>query len=189
MAKKSPKTEVPEEVQKDDALFKALGKNKKRKRRRIIITVISILLILGILAVVGVGILKRRVREQFATTQGEILSYEVSTGSISTVVSGSGSLTDVDLNSVTIPEGVEISEVLVSINDTVVTGDVLATVNMASVVSAMADLQSQIETLDGEISNAEGDEADTSVVAGVSGRVKAIYGEAEASWKKRFWNF
>ena len=181
MAKKSKNTEVPESAQKDDALFKALDKNKKRKKRRIIITVVSIVLVLAIIAVVGVLFLKNRVREQFATTQGEVLSYEVSTGSISTVVSGSGSLTDVDLSSVTVPEGVEITDVPVKINDTVVAGDVLATVNMASVVSAMADLQTQIEAPDKEISSAEGDEAETSVTAGVTGRVKAIYAEAEAN--------
>ena len=180
MAMKSKNTEAPEQVQKDEALFQALGKNKKRKRRKIIITVVSVVLILSILAVVGVSILKRRVREEFATNQGEVLSYEVTTGSISTVVSGSGSLTDVDLSSVTVPDGVEITEVLVKTNETVTAGDVLATVNMASVVSSMADLQTQIQTLDKEISSAESDEADTSVTAGVAGRVKAIYGEVGA---------
>lgn len=43
MAKKSKNNEVPQQVQQDEALFRAIGKNKKRKRRRIIITVISIL--------------------------------------------------------------------------------------------------------------------------------------------------
>ena len=147
MAKKDKKTEAPN-VQRDDALFEALGKNKKRKRRKIIITVVSIVLILAMIAVVGVSFLQRRVREQFATTSGEILSYEVTTGSISTVVSGSGSLTDVDLESITVPTGVEITEVKVKRNQTVAEGDILATVNMASVISAMADLQTQIEELD-----------------------------------------
>ena len=96
MAKKDKQTDAPS-VQRDDALFETLGKNKKRKRRKIIITVVSIVLVLAIIAVTGVGFLQRRVREQFASSQGEVLSYEVTTGSISTVVSGSGSLTDVDI--------------------------------------------------------------------------------------------
>ena len=177
MAKKVKKTAAPE-VQQDDALFEALGKNKKRRRRRIILTVVSILLVLAIAAVVGVGFLQRRVREQFASSQGEVLSYDVTTGSISTVVSGSGSLTDVDLNSITVPEGVEITEVKVKANQTVKQGDILATVDMASVISAMADLQVQIEELDAQISDAEDDAASTTVYAGVTGRVKAIFGEA-----------
>ena len=180
MAKKDKQTDAPS-VQRDDALFETLGKNKKRKRRKIIITVVSIVLVLAIIAVVGVGFLQRRVREQFASSQGEVLSYEVTTGSISTVVSGSGSLTDVDLNSITVPEGVEITEVKVKTNQAIAKGDILATVDMASVISAMADLQVQIEDLDEQLSDAEDDAASTTIYAGVTGRVKAIFGEAGAS--------
>ena len=179
MAKKDKQSDMPE-LQRDDALFETLGKNKKRKRRRIIITVVSIVLVLAIIAVVGVSFLQRRVREEFASSQGEVLSYEVTTGSISTVVSGSGSLTDVDLESITVPEGVEITEVLVKRNQTIKAGDILATVDMASVISAMADLQVQIEELDEQISDAEDDSASTRIKAGVTGRVKAIFGEKDA---------
>ena len=180
MAKK-PKSSDALNVQRDDALFEALGKNKKRRKRRIIITVVSIVLVLAMIAVVGVSFLQRRVREQFASSQGEVLSYEVTTGSISTVVSGSGSLTDVDLNSITVPEGVEITEVKVKTNQVIAKGDILATVDMASVISAMADLQVQIEDLDEQLSDAEDDAASTTIYAGVTGRVKAIFGEAGAS--------
>ena len=180
MAKK-PKSSDALNVQRDDALFETLGKNKKRKRRKIIITVVSIVLVLAIIAVVGVSFLQRRVREQFASSQGEVLSYEVTTGSISTVVSGSGSLTDVDLESITVPEGVEITEVKVKRNQAITTGDILATVDMASVISAMADLQVQIEDLDEQLSDAEDDAASTTIYAGVTGRVKAIFGEADSS--------
>ena len=179
MAKNPKSTDAPS-VQKDDALFETLGKNKKRKKRRIIITVISIVAVLAIAAVVTVVLLRQKVREEFATNQGEVLSYEVSTGSISTVVSGSGSLTDVDLDAITVPEGVEITDVKVKPNQAVTTGDILATVDMASVVSAMADFQARIEELDAQISNAEGDAAATSVNAGVAGRVKAVFGEKDA---------
>ena len=181
MAKKDKTKKMPEiNSDRDDALFEMLGKNKKRKKRKIIITVISIVLVLALVAAVGVSILQRRVREEFATTQGEVLSYVASTGSISTVVSGSGSLTDVDLNSVTVPDGVQITEVSVKTNQTIAQGDILATVDMASVVSAMAELQLQIEQLDAEISGAEDDAASTAVCAGVSGRVKVIYAQQDA---------
>ena len=179
MAKKEKQTEMPA-LERDDALFETLGKNKKRKKRKIITTVVTIVLVLAIIAVAGVSFLQRRVREQFASNQGEVLSYEVTTGSISTVVSGSGSLTDVDLESITVPEGVEITEVKVKRNQSIATGDILATVDMASVISAMADLQVQIEELDEQISDAEDDSASTRINAGVTGRVKAIFGEKGA---------
>lgn len=176
MAEKK-KEESAAGIPKDDALFEALGKTKKKKRRRIIVTVLVIVFVLVLAVAIGVSILKRRVREQFASLSGEVLSYEVSTGTISTVVSGSGTLTDVDLESVTVPNGVEITQVMVQNNDSVEEGDILATVDMASVMSVMAQLQGEIEELDEQISEAEDDEADSTVYAGVSGRVKMIYAE------------
>ena len=147
MAEKK-KEESAAGIPKDDALFEALGKTKKKKRRRIIVTVLVIVFVLVLAVAIGVSILKRRVREQFASLSGEVLSYEVSTGTISTVVSGSGTLTDVDLESVTVPNGVEITQVMVQNNDSVEEGDILATVDMASVMSVMAQLQGEIEELD-----------------------------------------
>ena len=176
MAKKDKMADMPQ-LQGDNALFETLGKNKKRKKRRIIITVVSIAAILAIIAVVGVSSLQRRVRERFASQQGDVLSCDVTTGSISTVVSGSGSLMDVDLEAISVPEGVEITEVMAKTNQTVTTGDILATVNMASVISAMADLQAEIEDLDQQLSDAESDAASTNIYAGVTGRVKAIFGQ------------
>ena len=178
--KKSSKNANKQEMQKDDLLFEALGKNKKRKRRKVIITIVAILLILAIVAVIGVSYLRKKVQEEFAASAGEVQSYEVSTGTISTVVSGSGTLSDVDLEYITVPEGVEIIDVTVEANDTVNEGDVIATVNMASVKGALADVQADIESLDEQISEAESDAADETVYAGVSGRVKMIYAEEGA---------
>ena len=179
MAKKEKITEEPG-VERDDALFETLDKNQKRKKRKIIIMVVSVVAALAIVAVVGVSFLQRRVRDQFASNGGEVKSYDVTTGSISTVVSGSGNLTDVDMEAVTVPEGVEITEVLVKANQSLKKGDILATVDMASVVSTMADLQLQIEELDKQLSDAEDDAAATSIYAGVTGRVKAVFGKKGA---------
>lgn len=151
MAKKNKEVNLPD-AQKDDALFEALGKSKKKKRRKIIITVVAIVLVLAIIAIVGVNALQRSVRERFAASSGEVLSHEVSTGTISTVVSGSGTLTDVDLEAITVPDGVEVTEVLINTNDAITQGDVLATVDMTSVVNVMADIQAEIEALDEQIS-------------------------------------
>ena len=179
MANMDNQKDMPE-LQRDDALFETLGKNKKRKKRKILITVVSILVVIALILVIGVTTLQRRVREQFAASQGEVLSHSVSTGSISTLVSGSGYLTDVDLEEIDVPAGVEIPDVEVKRNQTISKGDILATVEMSSVVSAMADLQLQIEDLDDQISDAEDDSASTRINAGVTGRVKAVFGEKGA---------
>ena len=163
--------------QRDDALFEALGKSKKRKRRRIILTVVSIVLVLAIAITAAVLVLQKKVREEFGSNSGEVQQHVVQKGSISTTVSGSGRLTDVDQEAITVPEGVEILEVQVKTNDKITEGQVLATVDMATVKSAMADIQAQIQTLDKQISEAEEDKVDSTIKAGVTGRVKAIYAE------------
>ena len=175
---KQPNNQMPFPNAKDDALFEALGKNKKKKRRRIVRTVISIVVILALVLVLGVTILQRRVREEFATRDLDILSYEVKTGTVSTVVSGSGTLQNVDTEAVTIPTGVELTEILVSYGDEVEAGDLIATVDMGTVRTAMAELQTTIEDLDDQISDAEGDKVSSVIRAGVSGRVKIIHAEA-----------
>lgn len=175
-----PSVEGMEELKpRDEALFEALGKSKRKKKRKIIRTIMIVVLVIAIILVAGVSILQRRVREQFASSAGEVLSYEAATGTISTVVSGSGTLTNVDTETVTIPSGVDVIEILLNYGDTVTEGDLLATVDMTTVRTAMSDLQSQIEDLDDQISEAEGDKVSSYIKAGVSGRVKIIYAEED----------
>ena len=165
------------ESNKDDALFEALDKSKKRKKRKILITVGVIVVVLAIALTVTVAGLRKKVRENFGGSSAEVLSYSAQTGTISTTVSGSGSLTEVDLEALTVPEGVIVKEIEVERDDLVEQGDLLATVDMASVMSAMSAVQSELEALDEEISDASGDTVSSAIKAGVSGRVKIIYAE------------
>lgn len=174
---KQPFSPMPPQTEKDDALFEALGNSKKSKKRRIVRIIVGIVLILALVLAVGVSVLRRRVREEFATRDLDILSYEVTTGTISTVVSGSGTLQNVNTKSVTIPTGVELTEILVSYGDPVEVGSLIATVDMGSVRSAMSEIQTAIEDLDDQISDAEGDKVSSRLKAGVSGRVKILYAE------------
>lgn len=162
---------------RDEALFEALGKSQKKKKRKIIRTIGIVILVVAIVLAAGVSILQRRVRERFASSAGEVLSYEATTGTISTVVSGSGTLQNVDTETVTVPSGVDVTEILVEFGDAVAEGDLLATVDMATVRTAMFELQTQIEDLDDQISEAEGDQVSSYIQAGVPGRVKIIYAE------------
>jgi len=166
---------------RDDALFEALGKSKKQKKRRILRTILILLLVLAIVLAVGISTLQRRVRERFASMEAQVEAYEVVPGTISTLVSGSGMLTNVDTESLTVPEGVEVTEILVSPGDTVEEGELLATVDVASVRTALTDIQSQIQSLDSKISAAEGDQVSGVISAGVSGRLKAVYAQVGSS--------
>ena len=164
---------------KDDALFEALNKAKRRKRRRRWITVLVILAIVASGILYAVNVLRKRVEASMATEGDEVLTYDASIGSISTRVSGSGTIEDVDTEKVTVPEGVEIDEVMVKSNDKLRKGDLIATLDLTSVLSTMASVQEELNELDKELASSSGDRVNTNVTAGVSGRVKKIYAKAK----------
>ena len=182
MSKNSkPVTQANPSPEKDDALFEALGRSNKKKKRRILRTVIAIVLILALVLVAGTLVLQRRVREQFATRELDVLSYEVTTGTISTVVSGSGTIQNVDTETVSIPSGVELTEILVSYGDTVETGKLIAIADMGTVRTALSELQEAIKDLDEQISDASDDKVSAYIKAGVTGRVKVLYADKDTN--------
>lgn len=172
---------MSQEMNRDDALFEELSRKKKRRRRRIWITVLLILAVVGVALVITVGRLRASVRERFGGTGIEVLSYEVTRGTLSTVVSGKGVLGEDGLESVTVPQGVTVEELLVEAGDSVTEGQTLATVDMPSVLTAMAALQSSLEDLDKQIADAADDKASTSVTTAVAGRVKILWAEKDMS--------
>ena len=108
---------------RDDALFEAISRKKKKRKQRIIRTVVIIVALAAVLGTAGVLILRRKVAQRFASGSGEVLSAGAEIGSISTQVSGSGTLMNVDEESITLPAGVTVDEVLVSANDSVTEGE------------------------------------------------------------------
>ena len=81
---------------RDDKLFEALDKSKKKKKRKIIRTVIIIVVCLAVVLTAGVFYLRKQVTKRFASNDNDIVSAEATIGSISTQVSGSGSLVNMD---------------------------------------------------------------------------------------------
>ena len=99
----------------------------------------------------------------------------VTAGSISANVSGTGALANEGITEVAVPNGVELDTVYVEAGDMVSEGDPLASVNRASVLSALSQAQSQLDELDSELEAAGEDEVDDKVRSAASGRVKALY--------------
>ena len=170
---------MSEQNQRSDALFEVLSQNKKKRKRKILRTVLIIIAVIAVILVSLVFYLRHRVEQRFASSATEVLRYEVTTGTINTIVSGSGTLAQVDVEDITVPTGVEIIEVLVENRDTVSQGDILATVDMATVMTTLADVQDQLDDLDDEIADAKGDTVSSNITAGVSGRVKRILAEKD----------
>ncbi len=162
---------------RDEALFKAIDKGKKKKRLKRIITVLIIIAVVAVGLIIAVNRLQAKVRDAVSTQDDKILTWAVTKGSVSTTVSGEGALSDVDAEDITIPDSVEVDEILVDPNTPVSKGDVLATVDMDTVTAALADVQEQIAEKDKDLAKASSETAATIVKAGVSGRVKIIYAQ------------
>ncbi len=166
---------MDEQKKRDDALFEALNKSKKKKRRKRLVTVLAVIAVIVIVLMAAVNSLRKKVEASMAVDAEEVLHYEAVYGSVSTRVSGSGTIEDVDAESVTVPEGVEIKEVTVQTNDKLKKGDVIATVDLTSVMSAMATVQDEIDKLDTELAKAGNDAVSSVVSAGAAGRIKKVY--------------
>ena len=165
---------MSEQNQHSEALFDTLSKNKKKRRRKIIRTVLIVIAIVAAILVALVFYLRGRVERRFASAVAEVQHYEVTTGTIHTVVSGSGILAQEDVEDLSVPVGVEITEVLVENRDAVSKGDILATVDMATVMTTLSSTQEQLDDLDDEIADAKGDTVSSNISAGVAGRVKRL---------------
>ena len=170
---------MSEQNQHSEELFEALSKNKKMRRRRIIRTVLIIIALIAAILITAVIVLTKRVEKKFAAAAADVQTYQVTTGTIHTIVSGNGVLTEEDLEEISVPSGVDVNEVKVDAGDSVKQGDLLATVDMATVMTALSSLQEQMGDLDKAINDAKGEEAGSQITAGVSGRVKILYAEPE----------
>lgn len=170
---------MSEQQQRGEELFEALSKNKKLRRRRLIRNVVIAITVVAVILVAVVGMLRRNVEQRFAASAAEVQAYSVTTGTIHTTVSGTGVLAEEDLEALTVPDGVEVLEVTVETGDAVKQGDLLATVDMATVMTALADLQEQMEELDDSINDAKGETVSATIKAGISGRVKRIFAEKD----------
>ena len=87
---------MDEQRKRDDALFEALNRSKKKKRRKRLITVLIVIAVIVIGLMAAVNSLRKKVEASMAVDADEVLHYEAVYGNVSTRVSGSGSIEDVD---------------------------------------------------------------------------------------------
>lgn len=141
----------------------------------------KLLIILALVAAVLTAlvlVLRNRVKQQFGREEEQqVLSASVTTGSISSSVYGSGLLADEDVEQLDIPGGVDVEKLYVSRGEKVAEGQLLASVEQNSVVTAMAAVSQEIASLDESIASAMDQTTDTLISSSVSGRVKKIYAQ------------
>ncbi len=158
-----------------DELFEAMEEEKKRRKKKIIRTAVIVAVVAAIVMFIGVSVLRKSVQNRFDFSVFQVQSAQVTRGTISTVVSGSGTLSAVDVEEISVPKGVEVEEISVKAGKEVKKGDLLVKVNMTSVSSTLSSVQAEIDEIDDAISDAEGDTVSSTVTAGVSGRIKRIF--------------
>ena len=173
---KQSTTPVPETEERDFELFASLAREKKRKKRRRRIVTVSIVAVLALAIFFGVRAAKKKVSEAIGSlTAPKVTEATVTTGSISTTVSGSGMLSDTDTKQIVLPKGVKLDKILVQAGETVKAGDALATVEISSVMGAMREVQTELDKLDGELRAAAGEPVAPYLSPGGAGRVKLVY--------------
>lgn len=146
------------------------------KKRKVVSAVIGV-------TVIGIGVggffilkSKNRIHAQVIPTSQ---TAQVSQGNISTTVIGTGTLESDTALAIKVPSGIAIDEVLVESGDKVREGDVLATVDPASLTSEINTIQKEISALDEEISACQNATDTETLTSNVAGRVKKIYASSD----------
>lgn len=152
------------------------GRRKQPVKAGKVIKILCIIVIIALALFFAVRMMRSRVTEKFGNTdQEEVQSAKVTVDSISTTISGSGTLENEESDEISIPQSVDVKEIYVEAGDKVEAGDMLASVNSASVVDTMSDIQASIDDIDAQLSDISEDDSEDTITSGVDGRVKKIY--------------
>lgn len=153
------------------------GKKKKGRKKKVIAGVV----IVAVLGTAGTVVYSKTQKQPGSHSEvREAKSAEVTLGNISNTIVGTGNLELDEAQAVTIPSGLTVSDVYVESGDQVSAGTVLASVDKSSVLSAVENVQEEIEELDEKISECQNDSTANTITSTVAGRVKAIYVAADS---------
>ena len=111
----------------------------------------------------------------------ELITGTAETGSITETFVYGGTIASVGARPVSLAGSVKLTGWAVSSGDYVEAGDLLATVDKSSVLSAISDLDELMATLDSAIESSRSDAVSSAIYAPASGRVKAVFVESGES--------
>ena len=147
---------------------------KRRNKKKAAAAVVAVVTVAG----ASGGIFMRYQNTKEGEMKKETINVtetQAKTDTISNEIVGTGNLETGEAVSVKIPSGLTISKVTVESGDYVSKGDVLAYVDAASVLSAIEEVQSEMESLDEEIYELQEEETEEDVAVKIDGRIKKIY--------------
>lgn len=105
----------------------------------------------------------------------KVLSAVPEENTISTVLSGGGTLSPQEGTAQSLPQALELETYYVKNGQTVSEGDPIAQVDLVAVKAAISELQEVIDTLDAAIASESSNTNDSVIRSGTAGRVKKIY--------------
>lgn len=105
----------------------------------------------------------------------KVLSAVPEENTISTVLSGGGTLSPQEGTAQSLPQALELETYYVKNGQTVSEGDPIAQVALVAVRAAISELQEVIDTLDAAIASESSKTNDSVIRSGTAGRVKKIY--------------
>lgn len=105
----------------------------------------------------------------------KVLSAVPEENTISTVLSGGGTLSPQEGTAQSLPQALELETYYVKNGQTVSEGDPIAQVDLVAVKTAISELQEVIDTLDAAIASESSKTNDSVIRSGTAGRVKKIY--------------
>ncbi len=139
--------------------------DKKTKKKKAWVWIVAVVLVVVVLAALAL--------RSVAASRNLVLyaNYTVTRGDVETTITGSGKLASLDSLDVELPDDITVASVLVETGDTVAAGDVLATLDLASLSERAAALASELSTLDRQIKSRS---TTGSVYSPVRGRIKYL---------------
>lgn len=113
-----------------------------------------------------------------STVNARVLSGQMEDRTLSSSLSGAGTLAAQQGHVISIPQSLEVEYYCVQNGQSVAVGDPIAAVNKTQVASAIRQLQQVLAELDEDLNEAAGDSPSTGIKTRTSGRVKKIYAQS-----------
>ena len=148
-------------------------------KKKLLISAAALILVLALVLM----LLPRRkaMPQSSVNVVKELITGTAETGSITETVVSGGTIASVGARPVSLAGSVKLTGWAVSSGDYVEAGDLLATVDKSSVLSAISDLNELMATLDSAIESSRSDAVSSAIYAPAPGRVKAVFVESGKS--------
>ena len=148
-------------------------------KKKLLISAAALILVLALVLM----LLPRReaMPQSSVNVVKELITGTAETGSITETFVSGGTIASVGARPVSLAGSVKLTGWAVSSGDYVEAGDLLATVDKSSVLSAISDLNVLMAALDSAIESSRSDAVSSAIYAPAPGRVKAVFVESGES--------